>query len=137
VGKVVLVVRTYPIRVGGESGPIGLETSFSEIAKSSGVALAEIERTEIGTVSGKTRRIAHFNWEQVRKSALLNGATDIALTFADYLGIGNRAATDFETLLPPTQKFIRDIERVTGCPVSFVSKEFSRTSVIDLRKQPW
>jgi adenylosuccinate synthase len=81
-----MVTRTYPIRVGGTSGPMALPIESNVIADRSGLPLDLIDKTEIGTISGTRRRIAEFDWEQLRRSASLNGATDIALTFADYLG---------------------------------------------------
>lgn len=133
VRKVILVTRTYPIRVGGTSGDMGNEITLDEVASRSGIPLAEIEKTEVGTVSRRQRRIAEFDWEQVRRSAELNGATDIALTFADYLGRANKDARKFADLLPETQDFVRDLERVTGTPVSFVVVEFAKDGVIDRR----
>jgi hypothetical protein len=36
-----------------------------------------------------TRGVAEFSWTQLRRSAQLNGATDITLTFLDYLNSAN------------------------------------------------
>ena len=85
VRKVMLVTRTFPIRVGGDSGPMGEEIEWDDIAALSGIPLEKLLETEKGTVSGRLRRVARFDWEQLRRSAVQNGATEIALTFADYL----------------------------------------------------
>lgn len=135
VRRVVMVTRTYPIRVGGDSGPMGVVIDFQTIADRSDVPVTEIEKTEIGTVSGRTRRIAEFDWDQLRSSAVINGATDIALTFADYIRVENRQAKRFEDLTPETQKFIGDVERVSGCPVSLISVRFASDGV--LRRGSW
>jgi adenylosuccinate synthase len=134
VRKVVMVTRTYPIRVGGDSGPMGVVTNFETIAERSGVPLKEIQETEVGTVSGRIRRIAEFDWEQLRRSAAINGATDIALTFADYLRVENRTAKSFEDLTKDTKAFITDVERVSHCPVSLISTRFAKDGVIDRRQ---
>ncbi|MFW7355993.1 MAG: adenylosuccinate synthetase [Brucella sp.] len=131
--KVIVVARTYPIRVGGESGPMGVIVTFDEIAKRSGLPVETIDKTEIGSVSGKTRRMAEFNWEQIRRSAYWNGATDIALTFVDYLGADNSGATTFDELNSVSRKFIEDVERVCGLRVSLISKGFGRAGLIDRR----
>lgn len=133
VRKVIMVTRTYPIRVGGTSGPMGIEISFEEVAKRSRVPVTDIVKTEIGTISRRKRRIAEFDWEQLRRSAELNGATDIALTFADYLGVENKKARKFSDLLPDTQEFVIDVERVSGCAVNFIVVEFAKDGVIDRR----
>ena len=124
VRRVILVVRTYPIRVGGTSGWMGRETTLEAVSKVSGIPMEEFEVTEKGTISGVTRRIAEFDWAQFRRSVLINGATDIAVTFADYLGIDNRLAESFEQLNTGTREFIKRIESVSGAPVTIVSKEF-------------
>lgn len=131
VRRVILVVRTFPIRVGGTSGWMGREIDIAEVARRSGIPLDEFLKVEKGTISGTQRRMAEFDWVQVRRSAALNGATDIALTFADYLGIGNRQATRFEDLNAETLAFIRRLESVTGTPVTLVSKEFDLHGVIE------
>ena len=64
----------------------------------------------------------------------LNGATDIALTFADYLDIRNREARRFDQLTQPTMQFVEEIEQVSGVPVSLIATRFKARSVIDRRK---
>ena len=131
VDKVILVVRTYPIRVGGTSGWIGREISLGDIADRSGIPLEEMRRVEKGTISGVERRVAEFDWVQLRRSAELNGATDIAITFADYMGIDNRQATSYGRLNQETRSFIERVERVARTPVTLISKEFAKDGVIE------
>jgi adenylosuccinate synthase len=83
--------------------------------------LGQIEKTEVGTISGKKRRIAEFDWDQLRSSASLNGGTDIALTFTDYLTADNQNALRFDQLASDTQAFIAEVEQVANAPVSLIS----------------
>lgn len=133
VRRVVMVCRTYPIRVGGNSGPIGQskDLSWDEIASRSGLQPDSID--ERGSVSGKTRRVAEFDWLMLRRSAELNGATDVALTFADYLDIRNRNAYRYDQLQSETIRFVEDVEQVAGAPVSLIATNFHQRSVIDRR----
>lgn len=131
--RIVMVTRTYPIRVGGVSGPMEGEISYEAVAQRSGLDVADIRTTEVGSVSGVPRRVGEFEWEQVRRAAALNGATDVALTFADYLNSENRAAYRYEQLSTETKDFIADVERVTNAPVSLISTRFSERAVIDRR----
>lgn len=138
VRRVVLVCRTYPIRVGDSvtgqtSGYMGKAIDFEEIARRSEVPLEEIKKTEVGSVSGRTRRIAEFNWHLLRRSLLLNGPTDLALTFADYLGVKNQTAFRYEQLTDETQRFIGELEKVSGLPVSLISTAFNERNIIDRR----
>ena len=132
VRKIVMVVRTYPIRVGGPSGPLAAELSWEEIERRSGlVGLAERERT---SKTNKLRRVGEPEWDLLRRAAVHNAPTDIALTFADYLGIQNARAWRFEQLTEETIQFIDEIERVTGARVSLISTGFMRDrGIIDRR----
>lgn len=80
VTDVLLVIRTYPIRVAGNSGPMKNETTWEEISKKLGR-----EVSEKTTVTKKVRRVAEFDDDLFRQSCLLNDPTEIALTFADYV----------------------------------------------------
>lgn len=80
IDKVILVARTYPIRVAGNSGPFHYdseETEWEDIGVDSG--------TERTTVTKKIRRVATFSLEQIRDAVRVNGVSEIALTFCDYL----------------------------------------------------
>ena len=137
VRRVVMVCRTYPIRVenpdGGTSGPLSQEISFEAISDRSGIPLEELESTERTSTTDRARRIGEFDWELLRKASLLNRPTDIALTFSDYLTIENRAAKRFEQLHADTINFIQEIERVSGARVSLISTGFNPRSIIDRR----
>lgn len=77
---VLMVCRTFPIRVAGNSGPMEGETTWDEI--SGRVGRPVVERT---TVTHKVRRVAHWDPELFRQSELLNAPTEVALTFCDYV----------------------------------------------------
>ncbi|WP_419912421.1 adenylosuccinate synthetase [Hoeflea sp.] len=133
VRRIVLVCRTYPIRVGGPSGKMELEVKIEEIAKRSGIPLNELKKTERTTTTDRPRRIAEFDWEQLKQSVQLNGPTDVALTFVDYFTIKNRDAYRFEQLSEETLRFVEEVERVSGRPVSLLSTAFDWRNVIDRR----
>lgn len=85
VTDVILVCRTYPIRVHGNSGPMRNEISWDElneaITAKGGMPILP-ERT---TVTKKTRRIAGWDKDLLTRSVVLNNPTEYALTFADYI----------------------------------------------------
>jgi len=128
-----MVCRTYPIRVEGPSGPIGMELSWDEISRRSGIPAEELERTEKTSTTKRRRRVAEFDWTLLRRAASLNGPTDIALTFVDYLSIKNRDARRFEQLTEETIRFIEEVERVAAAPVSLIATRFHVRSIIDRR----
>nr|WP_305097997.1 adenylosuccinate synthetase [Croceibacterium sp. D39] len=133
VRKIIMVCRTYPIRVGGPSGPMAHEVDMAEIHRRSGIPLEELEKNERTTTTDRPRRIAEFDWLQFRDSVQLNGPTDIALTFVDYFDVKNRKAYRFEQLSDETISFVEEIERISGRPVSLLSTDFNWRNVIDRR----
>jgi adenylosuccinate synthase len=138
VRRVIMVCRAYPIRVQnplkGWSGPMPQEIDLSEISKRSGIKLDVLKKTETTTTTGRQRRISEFDWQLLRMASLLNGPTDIALTFTDYLHKKNSTAKRFDQLHEDTINFIEEVELVTGAPVSFIATGFNDRSVIDRRR---
>ena len=109
------------------------EISMEEIARRSGKSVEEIQHTEITSTTYRKRRIGEFEWDLLRKATLLNGPTDIALTFADYLSAKNEKAKRFEQLTEETIRFIQEVERVAGVSVSLITTGFNYRSIIDRR----
>ena len=138
VRRVVMVARTYPIRVesppGGTSGPLPGEIDAVTVSLRSGTDLSTIEETEITTTTKKKRRIAEFNWSMMRQASDLNRPTDVALTFSDYVDAENGRAHRLEQLTPDTIEMVEEIERVAGAPVSLISTGFGLRKVIDRRR---
>lgn len=81
VTDVIMVVRSYPIRVAGNSGPMQNEISWEELDRRLGKNITP-EQT---TVTHKIRRIAEWDDNLFKQACLLNAPTEIALTFADYI----------------------------------------------------
>lgn len=81
VTDVLMVVRTYPIRVAGNSGPMMNEITWEELNNRMGKSILP-EKT---TVTKKVRRIAEWDPLLFDRSCTLNEPTQIALTFADYV----------------------------------------------------
>ena len=133
VNRVVMVCRTYPIRVGGPSGPLGIELSYEDLERRSGVELAELLQIEKTTTTGRQRRLGEFDWWALKRAVQLNGPTDLALTFVDYLTKENRDAYRYEQLSVDTLRFVEEVERVSGRPVSLISTDFNWRNIIDRR----
>jgi adenylosuccinate synthase len=136
--RVIMVCRTYPIRVKspdeGTSGFMSQDLEWEVIAERSGVPVDELLEKEKGSRSGKQRRVAEFDWELLRRAAELNGATDIALTFTDYLNVNNREARRHDQLSDETLRFIEEVERVAQVPVSLIATRFHVRGIIDRRR---
>ena len=134
VNRIVLVCRTYPIRVGGESGSFSREIDWATVAERSRIPVEELHDHEVGSVSGTRRRVGEFDWEMLRRACHLNSPTDVALTFADYLNKANGEAIRFDQLTPETITFVEDVEMVAGVPCSLIGNGFDYKCVIDRRR---
>ena len=134
VNRIVLVCRTYPIRVGGDSGSFSKEISWETVSERSGIAVEELHGHEVGSVSKKRRRVGEFDWKMLRRACHLNSPTDVALTFADYLDKANGEAIRFDQLTPETITFVEDVETVSGVPCSLIGNGFDYKCVIDRRR---
>lgn len=139
VRRIVMVCRTYPIRVESPpaedrtSGWMSRDLTWQDIADRSGIPLEELLKAERTSTTNRQRRVGEFDWALLRKAASLNGPTDVALTFVDYLTIKNRAARRFEQLSEETIRFIAEAERVASAPISLIATRFHFRSIIDRR----
>jgi adenylosuccinate synthase len=138
VRKVVMVCRTLPIRVKSPSryrtsGPLAQPLTWKAVAERSGYDAGDLERAEHTSTTNKLRRVGEFEWDLFRRAVLLNGPTDIALSFADYIQRSNTSARRFEQLTDETIRFIEELERVACAPVSLISTRFNYRSIIDRR----
>jgi len=82
VDEVVLVLRSFPIRVAGDSGPLIGETTWEEVQAGSG-SVASLR--EFTSVTNKLRRVGHFNPGVVRQAIRANRPTRIVLNHVDYI----------------------------------------------------
>ena len=133
VRKVIVVCRTYPIRVEGNSGPMSQEITWEEVAKRSEISIEELEATEVTSTTQRRRRVGEFDWKLLWESVSLNAPTDVALTFIDYLTVKNRDARRFEQLSEESIRFLEEVERVSQAPVSLISTRFHSRAIIDRR----
>ena len=81
VDDVTLVIRAFPIRVAGKSGPLPEETSWESIGRRSGLGPDYLELT---TATRKVRRVAHFDADVVSRAIEANRPDRIVLNHMDY-----------------------------------------------------
>ena len=143
-GDVYLVFRPYPIRVGNviedgiEKGNSGgcysdhQETTWEAVADAAG-APPEIKAKELTTVTKRQRRVFTFSYTQIAEAAVVNGATHLALNFANYIDWTCYGSNDRNALSDKVWKFIESVESETGVKVALVGTGPQLNHVIDLR----
>ncbi|HCG01415.1 MAG TPA: hypothetical protein DEV93_12820 [Chloroflexi bacterium] len=82
VDQVVMVLRAFPIRVAGNSGPLPLETDWPTVT-SEGNHDHDIQ--ELTSVTKQVRRVANFEASVVRQAIIVNTPTVVAMNHLDYL----------------------------------------------------
>ncbi len=125
VDEVINVFKSYITRVGGGPFPTEITQEEAEALK--------IE--EYGVVTGRRRRVGLFDMELAKKSCMINGATQIALTCVDRLYPDCARTQDFSDLSGETKRFIDEIEAETGVPVTIISTGPDLVDTIDLREE--
>lgn len=115
--EIILVLRTFPIRVAGEqAGYMFQEIDWGTIQRESATPHPLAEYT---TVTGKLRRVGRFDYELARKAIAVNRPTAIALNFLDYIDFSNSAAGVWNNLTDRTRNFVRGVENL-GVPVQYL-----------------
>ena len=123
VDDVIVVFKSYVTRVG--TGPLAKELS-SEEAKEKGWS-------EFGTVTGRQRRAADFDFDLARRAVMLNGATQIAITKLDVLFPDCAGKSSFEELSENAKSFIQNIENELSLPVTIIGTGPAVHDVVDRR----
>lgn len=120
VDNVVLVIRSYPIRVAGNSGPLPGETSWEAISASTQPGG---DLREFTTVTNKLRRVGHFDASVVKAAIASNNPTMIVLNHLDYVGSNQAGSKECEAVA----HFVETVELAIGRSVEFLG--FSPKSV--------
>lgn len=122
--RIILVARTYPIRVAGASGPLRGEMGWDDLGQ-------KPERT---TVTNKIRRIGSWDDQLFGKAVRLNRPDQVAITFVDYLNQDDAGVTRWENLSLGSREWIYNVERQHGVDVVYVGTGGPDLSVIRRRQ---
>ena len=114
VDEVAMVIRSYPIRVPGNSGPLPKEITWNEVTRRSG---SSEPLEEFTSVTQARRRVGEFDADIVKRAIRTNAPTAIFLNHVDYIDISCR---DQQHLTPRALNFVRDTEVLIDCEIPFV-----------------
>ena len=127
--KVIVVVRTFPIRVSGNSGPMYEERDWDYIQQISNYQHGLAEYT---TNTKRLRRVGLFDWDLLNKAVIANSPTQIALTGADYINYRNLGAQKFNELTTSTKSFVDKVGQYSRTYVSYVGTGERQYDGIDM-----
>ncbi len=121
VDEVIVVFKAYLTRVG--AGPLDGELDLSETMQRGW--------QEFGSVTGRLRRAAPFDYELAKRSIMLNSGTQIALTKLDTVFPSCAGAKEYSKLPLEARHFVEEIEGRVGCPVSYIGTGAEAEDIID------
>ena len=128
--EVIMAIRTYPIRVAGNSGPLPSEVTWEFVRRKSGYPYPVEEFT---TTTNRLRRVAEFDWAVVEQAVAANAPTQIALHGVDYLDFANYGVTEWDKLTNDTKRFVVELESRTKTPVTFVGTGPTNEQLVNRR----
>ena len=126
VDDVTMVIRTFPIRVAGDSGPLVDETTWEKIAAKVG---RDEDLREYTTVTNRLRRVGHFDPVLVRRALAVNHPTRLVLNHLDYVGTHD----DLDASRSEVGRFVRRVEIDTDREIDWFG--FSGLCVVDRQAQ--
>ena len=133
VTEIVVVFRTFPIRVAGlQAGPLEPEIDWDTVRRESGY-LHEIE--ERTSVTNKVRRVARFDWELARTAVRTNKPTHLAVNGLDYLNAANKGVRQSSRLTADAMAFVQRLEEQSHVTCSFLGTGPSLESLVQ-RNEP-
>lgn len=128
VTEIVVVFRTFPIRVAGDqAGPLNFEIDWETIRRESGYPHVIEERT---SVTNRIRRVARFDWELALVAARVNRPTRLAINGLDYLDHLNKGVVQDVGLSQVAKDFLEELELRVGVPATYLGVGPSLNSLI-------
>jgi len=123
IDRVVMLVKCLPTRVG--EGPLPFEMSWKEITNRG--------LQEYGVNTGRPRRKASvIDLDKLKYATMLNGPTEIALTFCDHYDPSIKNETQPSKITDMLNSLIKKIEQTVGAPVTLLDTGKWFDSIIDL-----
>jgi adenylosuccinate synthase len=121
VDDVIVVFKAFVTRVG--EGPLDGQLSEEETRRRGW--------EEFGTVTGRLRRAAPFNYELAKRAVDLNGGTQAAMTKLDVVFPDAAGLRKLEQLPPEAREFVNNVEKAIGVPVTLIGTGPSSEDIID------
>jgi adenylosuccinate synthase len=113
VDEIAVVIRAFPIRVAGASGPLPHETDWATVTRQSGSSSPLVEQA---SVTRQIRRVGRFDSQVVKAAITVNAPTMICLNHLDYVD----ARCNDSNLTSTVRGFIGRTEQLIGRKIDYV-----------------
>jgi adenylosuccinate synthase len=124
VKEVIVVFKSYLTRVG--AGPLVNELDPAETVKRGW--------EEYGSVTGRLRRAAPFDYDLGRRAIMLNSGTQLALTKLDIVFPSCAGIRSYDHLTKEAKEFVENVESKLHCPLVYIGTGNDTEDIIDRTK---
>ncbi len=127
VDDVSLVLRSFPIRVAGTSGPLPHETTWQEV---SCISNRGKDIREYTTVTKRLRRVGYFDPDVVKRALAVNAPTRVVMNHLDYIG----KVEDLSNRESRLSRFVSQVELSIERQIDWLG--FSPMDIIEANRRP-
>ena len=121
VTHIIMVIRAYPIRVAGESGPLPNELTWDDVTA---LAKKDVPIREYTSVTNHLRRVGKFDSDVVLRAIRANRPDHIVLNHLDYIpGVAG-------TISPERTAFIDSVQQQIHTKIGYVGMDRSTLYVV-------
>ena len=113
VENIVMVIRSFPIRVSGESGKLPNEIDWNTLREESGRTEDLIEYT---SCTNRVRRVARFDADVAVRSIICNKPNIIVLNHLDYVDYN---IYELDAVSEQCEVFISKVEKEIGQKITY------------------
>ena len=114
VENVIMVLRAYPIRVAGKSGPLVGETDWAHVTEAAG---SDQDLTEYTSCTKRVRRVAAFDSDIVQRAIQVNQPNIIVMNHLDYI---DYSCHDYDRISQKITDFVSKVSANIGKKIDYL-----------------
>ena len=131
VDEIVLVIRAFPIRAGGNSGPLANECTWKDVAMLAGSDSAEPQYTSL---THRMRRVAYFDPEIVIRAIQVNNSSVIILNHVDYIDWSIHGARKQQEITDKSLNFVYNVQKHLNTAMHYIRTGPCAEHLVELKR---
>ena len=114
VENIIMVIRAFPIRVGGNSGPLENEISWERLP----IYGSDIDLTEYTSATLRKRRVGKFDADLVKRAIMVNKRNIVVMNHLDYIDYTCNESADVVSDI--IKRYIQKFEIQINCKINYI-----------------
>jgi len=114
VENIIMVIRAFPIRVGGNSGPLENEISWERLP----IYGSDIDLTEYTSATLRKRRVGKFDADLVKRAIMVNKPNIVVMNHLDYIDYTCNESADVVSDI--IKRYIQKFEIQINCKINYI-----------------